>query len=241
MGKIIRQHNTIIAHNTLIEAPDNIPAIERTLVYTVYAQLKDSDPVDKIYFVSIQKLQKKLSELGWKIDIDQIQEATANLLTRTYYIIDADGYAVYISLFGSVTYTDNSDIIEIGLSTMIRPYLFYLKEGDFTKFALDISLSLKARYSQLIYQMLCQHLKDGVLHLTIEKLKRRLFSIDPKDSLKEVEEYKAWSSFSKYVLEPSQKEINTYTDLYFTYTPQKTGRKYTDITFHINTKKEIKY
>jgi len=241
MEKIIRQDKTFIAHNSLLASPDNISALERALVHTVYAQLKDSDDPRKIYTVSIRELQEKLEQLGWRIDMDQIDEATSNLLTRIYYIIDPAGRYVYVSLFGSVTFTDGSDIIKVRLSNMIRPYLFHLQENDYTMFALDTTLSLKNRYSQLIYQMLCQHMKDGFFYITIEDLKHRLFPIDPKNPFKKLEMYKTWSPFWKEILVPAQKEINAFTNMNFTCTLHKTGRKYTAITFHINHKREIKY
>ena len=226
-------------HNKVTEARYEMSALEKNIVYMLMAQLKDDDPPKKKYFISIQELQERLQGIGEDISLPLLLEATGKLVTRVYEFDEPSGDRVQMSLFASVIYRDNSDSIEIELSRTIRPYLFELK-FDFTSYQLSSALSMRSEYSKRIYEMLSQHRDTGIFKISVLKLKERLKLIDTSTK---VEKYKAWSSFSKDVLEVAKKEINKKSEIYFTYTLQKTGRKYTDIEFTIipNSKKEAKY
>ena len=63
------------------------------------------------------------------------------------------------------------------------------------------------------------------------------------DSLKEYlncqEKYAVFKDFRKWVLDPSLKEINNYSDLFITYTTEKNGRKIEKVVFSIAKKSDI--
>lgn len=73
--------------------------------------------------------------------------------------------------------------------------------------------------------MVSQHKDVGIFKISVQELRERLKL--NKDKLS------GWTDFQKTVLESSIKEINEKTELSTTYTLKKTGRKYTEIEFHI--------
>jgi plasmid replication initiation protein len=217
-------------HNKVTEARYDMSALEKNIVYMVMAQLRDDDPLKKKYFVSIEELKQKLRKMGKEIDLSLLLEATGKLVTRVYQFDEGDeGDYLQLSLFGSVTYLNNTGLIEIELSPEVRNYLFNLK-FDFTSYQLNSALNLRSKYSKRIYEMLSQHKEVGLFNISVLKLKERLKIIDPATK---TDKHKNWSSFSRDVLEISRKEINKKTELKVTYTLKKTGLKYTDIEFHI--------
>jgi plasmid replication initiation protein len=227
--QLIKQHNAITT------ARYDMSATEKNIVYMLLAQLRDDDPFRKTYTIYLQELQKNLEMVGQKVDREQFEEATKKLVSRVYSIEEPSGDFLQLALIASAKhtrYSNHNDIAELEISKSARPYLFQLK-NNFTAFQLHMALSLKSKFSKRIYEMLSMYKDVGIMHITIEELKYRLGLIDPKTK---EEHYKGWSTFAAQVLEVAKKEIQAYTNIAFTYTLKKTGRKYTDITFHIKTK-----
>jgi plasmid replication initiation protein len=229
MKKGITKNILLKQHNKVTEARYEMSALEKNIFYMLMAQIKDGVPPKKKYFVSIQELKQKLEEMGQEIDAPLLLEATGKLVTRVYEFDEPSGDYVQMTLFASVLYRYDNDSIEIELSKSIRPYLFEL-EFDFTAYQLDSALSLVSDYSKRIYEMLSQHKEVGIFRISVLKLKEKLKTID---TATKIDKHKMWSSFSRDVLELSRKEINKKTDISFDYVLHKTGRKYTDIVFHI--------
>jgi plasmid replication initiation protein len=214
-------------HNALTEARYEMSSLEKNIFYMLMSQLIE---IEKRYYqINITELKKKLRELGQEISLGDIQEATKNLVTRIYELDEPSGDYLQVTLFASVEYKEGSDLIEIELSKTIRSYLFDL-EFDFTSYQFNSALSLRSIYSKRIYEMLSQYKDLGIFEISVQKLKERLRIIDP---VNKIEKFTVWSVFSKDVLELTRREISKKTDISFTYTPKKTGRKYTDIEFHI--------
>lgn len=227
--QVIRQHNAIT------EARSEFTAPELDIVYSIFVQCKDDDPIEKTYIVSLQELQQGLKKIGRGLNKEQFEEATKKLISRVYSIEEESGDFLQVNLVASAKHIRNNngnDLVELELSPDIRPYLFQLKR-NFTAFQFRMALSLRSKFSKRIYEMLSQHKEEGIMKITVEKLKFRLGLINP--TTKE-EQYKEWSTFSAQVLEVAKKELQLYTNIAFTYTLQKTGRKFTTITFHIRTK-----
>ena len=229
--KIIKQHNAIT------EARYEITALEKDILYMLLAQIKDEDPEDKKYYkISFFELEQRF---GKKLTMPALIEAAEGLVFRAYTIKKEDGGVLLTSLISSVTNLPEENSIQLGVGSMVRPYLLALKK-DYTEFQLDTALRLKSKYSKRMYEMLSQHKKQGKFIISVEELKYRLALIDPKTG---EEKYPGWRMFADQILERPQKELNEQTDITFTYIPIKKSRKYTDIEFTIlpNPKKEAKY
>ena len=88
------------------------------------------------------------------------------------------------------------------------------------------------RYSIIQPREMHTQFKDtGVMQITLRELKMRLGLID---LITGKERYTEFGLFTGKVLDVAQKELAEHTDISFTYTAKKTGRKYTDLEFQIS-------
>jgi plasmid replication initiation protein len=219
--KLLKQHNAIT------EARYEMSALEKNIFYMLLAELKDDDPSEKRHYkIDISDLEKRI---GKKITLPELIKASDGLVFRAYTIKKDSGGELVTSLVSSVENFPEDNSIELGVTSMARPYLLALKK-DYTEFELDTALKLTSKYSKRMYEMLSQHKEKGEFALTVEELKYRLAIIDQKTG---ADKYPEWGMFEKHVLKIPQKELNEHADITFTYAPKKTGRKYTEIEFHI--------
>jgi plasmid replication initiation protein len=220
--------NYIKQHNAIIEARYDISALEKNIIYMLLAQLKDEDPPEKAYYdIDFGALEQRLDQ---KISIKSLVKAAEALVFRVYTIQKEDGGILYTSLISSVQNLPKHNIVQVGVSSMAKPYLLALKH-NYTEFQLDMALRLKSKYAKRMYEMLSQHREKGTMEISVEELKYRLALKDPKT---EKELYEPWSMFKEHVLTGPQEELSKHTDIRFTYTALKTGRKYTDLVFKID-------
>jgi len=230
--KIIKQHNAIT------EARYEMSPLEKNILYMLLAQLKEDDPEDKTYYkISFYELERRF---GKKIDIPELIKASQGLVLRVYSVKKEDGGEMDFKIASSFENLPEEKSIELGVSSMAKPYLLALKE-DYTEFELDIALKLKSKYSKRIYEMVCKHKEQGKFVISVEDLKVRFYLLDPKTG---EDKYPGWHMFAKQILEIPQKELNEIADLTFTYIPKKTRKKFTHIEFTIlpnYSKKEANY
>ena len=120
----------------------------------------------------------------------------------------------------------NSGEIEVVLSESLKPFLIQLK-GNFTKYELINILTLHSKHSIRLYELFKSYLWLGKWNVSIDELKEILLIQD---------KYKDYRDLKKFVIEPSVKEINKFTDLQIEYNLEKEGRRITKINFIIGEK-----
>lgn len=219
---------TIKQHNAITEARYEMSALEKNIFYMLLAELKDDDPKEKRYYkIDLRVLEKRM---GRKLTVSTLVRASEGLVFRVYTIKKDNGGILDTTLVSSVQNIPEENCIELGVGSMVRPYLLELKK-DYTEFELDTALRLKSKYSKRVYEMLSQHKAEREFTISVEELKYRLALIDSKTGK---DKYPGWAMFAKHILENPQKEINDQTDINFTYKLVKTGRKFTHINFQIN-------
>ena len=202
-------------------------ALEKNILYMLLAQLKDDDPIDKRYYqIDFKELEQRL---GKKLAIPALVKAAEGLVCRVYTIHKEEGGILCTSLISSVKNMPEQNSIRLGVSSMVRPYLFSLKKNA-TEYELDKALKLKSKYAKRLYEMLSQHKEQGKMCITVDALKYRLALKEPKTGQ---EKYTTWSMFSKQVLQGPQRELAQHTDISFSYTAKKSGRKFTELEFYI--------
>ena len=204
-------------------------ALEKNIVYFLMAELKEDDLPEKLYTVSVRKLEEAVG----KIQMAELQSAAKNLMRRSYHIKKENGNILVVALMGVVYYYDDQKVLKIKISRKILPYFIALKK-NYTIFQLDMALSLRSKYAKRIYEML-KYKQAGELKISVEELKYRLALIDKK---RQKEVYTEWPTFVNQVLEVAKRELAEKTDISFTYTATKTGKKYTDLRFIIIQKAE---
>lgn len=154
----------------------------------------------------------------------EIRAATDRLQTRRIHLIDDATEYLSIVPFPRVHYRGRVGVIDITVFADVMPHFMKLRCG-FTRYQLKAALSLGSTTSQKLYELLCRFKDTSAWRkVEIDQLKY-LLNIQDK--------YAMFSTFRVYVLEASRVEIAKQTDIRFTYTLHKTGRRYTHVDFKI--------
>lgn len=120
-------------------------------------------------------------------------------------------------------YHDSEGWLEATFTPWIAPYLHSLTRIGYTTIAVDEALKFKRFYTIRLYELLMQFKKTNERHIKIESL-RQIFQIEKK-------KYARFADFRKWVLEPSINEIENKTNWDIDWSPIKTGREITSISF----------
>jgi plasmid replication initiation protein len=136
------------------------------------------------------------------------------------------GYFNFV-LFSSNLVEENNETgeryIEMSASLEGMQFLFELKR--YIKFDLKNVLALKSLNQIRLYEILKEHEWRKSFDIKLDDLRALLF-IDPS-------EYPLFKIFNRDVLSVCQKAINELTDITFTYTTKRTGRKISTISFYV--------
>ena len=216
----------IAEHNDLVSAHYDMSATEQNIFCMVLRQIKQEDASNRVYKISVKDLEVAT---GKKLDYYNISLATKKLIARVCTIRRNNGNVLDVGMISDAEYVKGAGVVEIGLSPKIRPLLFDMKK-HFTKYRFHMFMVLRSKYAKRLYKMLSQFKHTGIMRITVEELKSRLKLIDRNTNQ---EKYVEWSMFVQKVLEVSKRELLANTDIHFTYTARKTGKKYTDLEFHI--------
>jgi len=225
----MKEDKIIVQSNDLIRARYDFTATEMNIFFMLLSQLGKNDEKGRLYRIRVMDIQNKT---GSKIKYEQLREATRQLRMREYEIVKENGNVLQIGILASAEYIKGTGTIELELSEKIKPYLFDLKQ-NFTAFQLYMALAVKSKFSKRFYQILSSYKDTKNFSIRVEDLKNKLGLIDKKTGS---EKYTKWSMFESKVLKVAEKELKTHTDINFSYSAQKTGRKYTHLTFKIQHK-----
>lgn len=121
--------------------------------------------------------------------------------------------------------------IDPGMKGML---LDLLGDGNFTLFNLECAMSLSSAHSIRLYEVLkSQQWKKQPVLLSLEKIK---WSLDIDANSKT---YSDFGTFRVHILEKAQKAFKEHTDIIFTWSPIKEGRKV--VSLEITVKDNPKY
>ncbi|MHB9146851.1 MAG: replication initiation protein [Candidatus Amoebophilus sp.] len=239
-NKLIEKKDSSLAivkqHNALTEAHYDMSALQKNILYLLIVGLKEDDPVNTQYKLSIQEIQKIRNI---RLNKQEVKQAVNKFLLKELRIYDeVQQKFIMMGVLSSVKYEKekSSDYFLVRFDPKLYPFLYNVK-SRFTTFNYINASNFKSKYSKRIYEMLNQWknskgFKDGITKvfiITVEELKFRLGLID-RETNKET--YSDFGIFDRKVLQVAQKEINEQSDISFTYTTKKTGRKVTTLEFH---------
>jgi len=218
---------TLWQSNVLTSARYELTKLEKNILYLAMREMKPTDPPGQLYYVSTVELRERTGE---EIKYERLRLVTKKLLGR---VLEADlpsGNLLQTHFFSSVEYIKGTGTLEIGVDSKIRPFYGYLK-AHFTTFQLDLAITLNSIYAKRFYEILSMYknLPDKVFRVSLDKLKLQLGLTD-KDTGKD--KYPLYANFKHNVLKPAE-EINTATDLAFTYREIKRGRKVVELEFTV--------
>lgn len=225
-------------HTYITEARHEFSTLQRHIFYMLLAEMKEGDNKEKAppyypyYKINFHELERRM---GRKIKMDELIEASNGLVFKSYRVNKNQGGELSSCLISSIENLPKENSIELGVDTVIKPYLLDLKK-EYTEYELDTLLSLKSKYSKRMYEILSQYKEESNLQISVDELKCILGIFDTKTG---EDIYSGWNMFEMNVLETPQKELQEHGDIEFTYDLIKTGKKYTDIAFHIKKKRSI--
>jgi plasmid replication initiation protein len=201
--------------NVLTVARYEMSETEKNILYMVVAQVKPGDSELKKYQVSVNQMAE--INKSTRLKMESYRQATRKLMTRIFETTLPNGDFLQASFITSALYKKGTDIIEIGLSTEVRPFYVDLNQR-YTKIQLAAAISLNSAYAKRIYEVLCMYknMKDKTFRRELNEFKTMLSIIDQKTGK---DSYPNWTIFKQKILDIAVKEINGHTDITFTYKP----------------------
>jgi len=172
--------------------------------------LKSGDSY-KLLREAAQSLMKKSFFIAYETDQGISRETQYHIIRKIDYMQDGQ--------YGDKV--ENNEYIDIEFEEEMRPFLLELKR-NFTTYDSKNIVKL-AVYPMRVYELLKQYQRIGRRKLGVEEIKV-MFEI--------TEQYKLFGDFYRWVIKPSVRDINKYTDLTVTEVNKiKTGRKVTALEF----------
>lgn len=215
----------IIKSNKLIETSYKLNSREQFFVLYLISKISQHDTNFKEYTMHYSDIEKIINFDG-KRRIANKSEVFAlmdklNSETIMYEKGNIVGKSVWLQHMEHNTETDE---FTFSLSEKLRDYLVQLKE-HFTKYNISNIVYLNSSAIRL-YEVLKRHQFKGECELTVDKIKFYL-GIENR--------YSKFYEFKRWVLIPSQREIEKYTDIRFEYKPaKKQGKKIISLRFTIH-------
>ncbi len=214
----IKEHkNNIVAKsNELIKAKGSLSGTAQKMIASVISMLKTDDTEFQKYALRIDDY---LELIGSKSKNTKFLEEQAMELMRNPFKING-------KIFNWCSMVDLEKIegyIIFDIHQELKPYLLQLKNrGNFTQYKIVNILSLRGEYSPRIYEYLImefnqqiEYKKECVLSLKIDDL--RSFLRIPKS-------YR-YNHIKTQIIEKAKRDFKEHTDIQFTYTEKKIGRK----------------
>ncbi len=123
---------------------------------------------------------------------------------------------------------ENNEYIDVVVEKKMKPFLLQLQK-NFTAYDLKNVVKLGV-YPVRVYELLKQYQTFGKRTFKVIEMKR-MFELN--------EQYKLFGDFFRWVITPSVKQINKYTDLFITNIEKiKEGRRVVALRFHFHAKSE---
>lgn len=208
-------HHLVTKSNTLIEARHCLSVIEQRIIALVASKISPDDEDFHPSRFQVSELMQLVSDQKAGASYDRVEKAAKGLLKRPF-ALKTETSTVWMNWVSSVEYYESDGIVEIAFDPKLKPFLLQLK-GRFTSHSLASVIRLQSRYSVRLYELLKQYESIGKRSFELPELREYLAL--------EKHEYKRWQDFRRWVLAPALKELPAKTDIAFSYTTRKKGRK----------------
>jgi len=205
----------IIKHNKLIETSYKLNSREQFFVLYLISQISQADTGFQDYTMHYSEIERIINfdgkrRIANKSEVFSLMDKL-NSVPILYEKGNIVGKSVWLQ---HVEHNKGTDEFTFSLSERLRDYLLQLKE-HFTRYSISNIVYLNANAIRL-YEVLKRYQFLGECEITVDKLK---FFLGIEDS------YPKWYEFKRWVLVPSQQQIEKYTDIKFTFIPAKKERK----------------
>jgi len=215
----------VVKHNDLVRARSNLSKIEHRVIAMLIAQLDRDDESFDLQRIHIRDIIEKSGSSSQDL-YSRGKEICQRLLNQKIQIqTEENGRRVYegYNALDKIRYVEGDGYIEARFNDSMKPFLLELKRR-FTIYQLEAFMQLGSRYSMRIYELL--KMREGLrwLRMPVEQL-RELLSCEDK--------YSRFGDFRRRVIERAQSEVNSTTDISFTYKVEREGQSPVRINFMI--------
>lgn len=231
----MQETKKIIQPNHISTAKYKLSALEINLLYHIIGKLQGKMKKDYNDKFIEEQIILELKDIDKHKNYYKIKKALKRLRIKDIevkYNLPNSGNIVELNtgIISGFKHQLNSKFITIYIPSAMSKCLCYIG-GGFTSFQKVIAINLTSIYSKRMYEFCCRWVtKTPVYKSTIERYKEFL-NVQGK--------YSKISHLKSKVLDIAEKELRNKADLFFTYSLQKTGKKYTHITFVIHTNIKI--
>lgn len=239
MSKAKKQNDKAIVlikkSNNLVESRYKFDIWETRFFLSILAQIRKDEADLRKYRIWYKDIIKTFG-LNSGDAYASLRDAAKSLIrkpVRTSYYIDGVKREQEASLITQIDYMvdgkDNSashEYIDVMVQDNMKPFLLQLQK-NFTAYDLRNVVKLGV-YSVRMYELLKQYESIGTRTLSIDEMKR-MFELN--------HEYQKYNDFYRWVIKPSEDEINRYTDITILDIEKlKEGRKVTALRFKFRKK-----
>lgn len=195
--------------NRLIEAKYKLTIHEQRLLFVLLEKITTDDKEFNSYEINI-------SEIAEKFDLNksnslhlELQGAADALLTKRIKLVDTENDSDTVTWLSRSKYKKGSGRISIEFHQALKPYLLQLK-SHFTQYQISAVAQFKSSYSIRFYELLkmYEYLGKG------EQFYREFTLKELRDYMQiEKGVYTNFKDLRVYVIEPSVREINNFSDI----------------------------
>ncbi len=205
----------IIKHNKLIETSYKLNSREQFFVLYLISKISQNDREFREHRMHYSEIERIINFDGKRRIANKSEVFALMDKLNSEPIVYEQGSIIGRSVWlQHMEHDTETDEFTFSLSEKLREYLIQLKE-HFTRYNISNIVYLNANAVRL-YEVLKRYQFRGECELTVEKIK---FFLGIEDCYPKFYEFKRW------VLLPSQKEIEKYTDIRFEFVPAKKERK----------------
>lgn len=223
--------------NSIIESRQEFSMLEKKMIYCIINQIDGKLAIQEDLFQNMY-FKIPVSTFGVDYSFRTLKLAINKITTRS--ITGGDNKKQHAFSIAPIPFAEvKNGVVTLMVQAKAVPLFIDLKTRGYTSYQLDIALSLTSAYSQRLYELLSRYknTEHKKYYESIDKLKF-LLGIDKDKTFKGP---LANGNLKSKVIEPAMKELAEKTDIEFDYILEKTGKKFTDITFHIKPKKYLEY
>ena len=226
-GKNVVKHNRLIRDTryTLSEKEQKI------LIYIISKIPHFMDrSKEKLEPITIDvKEYCEVAGISWNgKNMNDVKGSIKALADKSWWVeVDSPGEEDLFRWIANAKIVKGKNIV-IKLSDALEPFLIKMTR-DFTKYELINVLILHGKYAIRLYELLKSYRFRGFWEVDLGDLRKQI----------NCDSYEKYKEFRRNVLDPSLKEINTYTDLMVTYSTEREGRKIKRIIFDIDEKEGV--
>jgi plasmid replication initiation protein len=227
--KVVKDVVSIRKSNDLVEARYRFDIWETRIFTKMLSMINHSDEDFFEYKIFINELIQDFNLATDKNAYSMVKQGAEKLMRKIIKVImkdEGNWVEFQTPIIGAIksTIDDNEgSYIKIGFHPDMKPYLLELKEKYLVYDFKNVS-NLRSPYYIRIYELLKQYEKIGWRRFEVQTL---------KEILGITEEYKLYGHFKEKILNKTQENLATYTDISYTYEEIKQGRGVHSILFKI--------